>query len=49
MITRAYLEDLFEELLDQAEQIQIGTVEDERLDAQLCLIEEMLEQCQGEC
>jgi hypothetical protein len=42
-MTREQLESLYEELLEEAKHCQAGTVADERLDAQLCLIEQMLE------
>lgn len=43
MITREQLESIYEELLGQAKQYPIGSVESERVDAKLCLIEDMLD------
>jgi hypothetical protein len=42
-LDKAYLEELYQQLLEEAKHIQSGTIADERLDARLCLVEEMLE------
>lgn len=44
MITKTYLEELYRILLEEAKYVPYGSVDDERLDAKLCLIEELLEE-----
>jgi len=48
MLNKDYLESLYKELLEEAKHVQTGTVEDERVDAKLCLVEEMLELVEGD-
>ena len=45
MINKDYLERLYAELKEQAKTVPSGTVDDERVDAKLCLVEEMLDAC----
>ena len=42
-MNREQLEALYAELLGQAKIVPVGSIADERLDAKLCLLEEILE------
>ena len=42
-MNKNYLEAMYQELLKEREGITLGSIEDERLDAQLCLMEQLLE------
>lgn len=42
-MSKERLETLYKELLAKAKQVPFLSTEDERIDAQLCLLEEMLE------
>jgi hypothetical protein len=41
-INKNYLEAIYQELLKEREGVELCSVEDERLDAKLCLMEEIL-------
>lgn len=43
MITREQLQSIYDDLLGQVKEYPIGSVESERVDAKLCLIEEILD------
>lgn len=42
-MTKEQLEAIYRELLEDAKLVPSGSIVDERIDAQLCLIEDMLE------
>jgi hypothetical protein len=42
-MNKNYLEAIYQELLKDREGVELGSVEDERLDAKLCLMEQILE------
>lgn len=42
LITREQIEIIYRELRKKMWEVEAGSIEDERLDAQLCLLEELL-------
>jgi hypothetical protein len=42
-VNKQQLEAIYQELLEESKQVDLYSVEDERIDAKLCLLEQLLE------